>query len=234
MEQAYVKRYGARGTVLYPSRAKNCIAYESPPERLRQRSAQFTMVYAGNIITSGYWKALRRVAEALLPLGGRLIVYSPHTREQARVKGLTIENVDCRGFIKSEELVDRLRAEADVLFVPMSFDTADRPNMEVGFPSKLTDATIPGVPLLIFGPDYCSAVRWASENPGVAEVVSREDSGLLAAALQRLTEPAHRWRLGEVARLKGKEFFSHSVAERILQKVLTIGSSLGVGGPSPS
>ena len=92
----------------------------------------------------------------------------------------------------------RFREEVDVLFVPMSFDPTDRPNMETGFPSKLTDYTSVGVPLLIYGPAYCSAVRWAGNNPGVAEVVDDENPKALTEALCRLAaSPAHRIALGD-------------------------------------
>jgi glycosyltransferase involved in cell wall biosynthesis len=220
MEETYARRYGARGVILYPSRDRDIVRYQNPPERLRRQSVQLTVAYAGNIFTQGYWDALRDAANALKLQNGRLLLFSPHTREQARARGLTSENVECRGFLKSEELIERLREEADALFIPMSFDAADRANMEISFPSKLTDSTIPGLPLLIFGPDYCSAVRWACENPGTAEVVSHQDSGKLAAAFLRLTEPNHRCRLAESALSKGNVYFSHGNAETIFQEAL--------------
>ena len=58
---------------------------------------------------------------------------------------------------------------------------SDRINMEMAFPSKLADCTATGLPLLIYGPAYCSAVTWARENPGVAEVVETE--GALSDAI---------------------------------------------------
>src|SRR6202012_52241 len=100
-----------------------------------------------------YWNALAEAANVLKTQNGRLLLFSPHTQEQVRARGLISENVKCRGFIKSEELIKCLREEADALFIPMSFDAADRANMEISFPSKLTDSTVPGLPLLIFGPD---------------------------------------------------------------------------------
>jgi hypothetical protein len=61
----------------------------------------------------------------------------------------------------------------------MSFNAVDRANMEISFPSKLTDYTAVGLPLLIYGPHYCSAVQWARENPGVAEVVTADNAETL-------------------------------------------------------
>ena len=105
-----------------------------------------------------------------------------------------------RGLLPSRELVETLREVADVLLLPMSFVAADQPNMTISFPSKLTDYTSAGLPLLIFGPEYCSAVRWARDNPGVAEIVSTDSSEAAQAALARLANDAnYRQRLAEAA-----------------------------------
>ena len=102
-----------------------------------------------------------------------------------------------------------------MLFVPMSFDDpGEGHSMRLGFPSKLTDYTATGLPLLIWGPDYCSAVRWARQNRPVAEVVTSENSDALAQALDRLASPGHRVMLAAKALELGNKFFSHASAER--------------------
>jgi hypothetical protein len=111
--------------------------------------------------------------------------------------------------LSSSELLTRLREDADALFVPMSFDPSDRANMEMAFPSKLADYTATGLPLLIYGPAYCSAVTWAHENPGVSEVVESEPA--LSPAIERLaTDSDHRVNLGKRALEVGRQYFSHT------------------------
>jgi hypothetical protein len=117
--------------------------------------------------------------------------------------------------VSSAELMDRLRAGVDVLFVPMSFAPGDREYSALSFPSKLTDYTAVGVPLLIHGPDYCSAARWALDRSGVAEVITSEAPEALAAALERLRVPKHRWMLGQNALRAGHRFFSQKVVEEL-------------------
>jgi glycosyltransferase involved in cell wall biosynthesis len=212
MEGEYRKRHGIGAQVVYPGRAKDALLYDIPPERLKNQPKQLTVAYAGNI-EDAYWAALRRVAESLVPLGGRLVIYSPRTREQAASNGLTTPNVEMRGLVKSEELLERLRAEADVLFVPMSFALSDKTNAELSFPSKLTDYTAVALPLLIYGPDYCSAVRWARENPGVAELVETQRPEILVQALTRIVQSAEvRLCLGKTAASVGRKYFSFEVA----------------------
>jgi hypothetical protein len=106
--------------------------------------------------------------------------------------------------------MEQFREEVDVLFVPMSFEPEDQVNMQSGFPSKLSDCTAVGLPLLIYGPEYCSVVRWARENPGVAEVVVQPTMENLASAVQKLAaSPELRRQLGTMALAVGEKLFAH-------------------------
>jgi glycosyltransferase involved in cell wall biosynthesis len=221
MREAYHKRYGSDGTVLYPSRSANCIEYESPPERLARNDHQFTVAFAGTINSQGYVRALKSLAKALEIVQGQLLIFGPLKAEHARLIGLEGHNVVLRGLVSSDELMKRFREEVDVLFVPMSFDPADESNMKISFPSKLTDYTAVGLPLLIYGPDYCSALRWAIENDGVAVVVDREDSRALAQAVQRLASvPEDRIAFGQRALDVGCQYFGIEVVRSIFVRVL--------------
>jgi len=221
MCDAYHKRYGAPGEVLYPSRATGCPVHVSPPERLRQPIRGVTVAFGGTINTHGCVVALRLLAEALAALGGRLLIFGPLSRTDAEREALSLPNVECRGLLSSAALMEQFRQEVDVLFVPMSFESQDRSNMELSFPSKLADYTSVGLPLLIYGPEYCSAVRWAGENPGVAELVTRQGTVQLCAAVQRLAQSAEfRWQLGQSALVAGENSFSHRSAIGIFHSSL--------------
>jgi glycosyltransferase involved in cell wall biosynthesis len=85
--------------------------------------------------------------------------------------------------------------------------------MAYGFPSKLTDYTATGLPLVIYGPPYCSAITWAKENPGVAEIVDREDGTALAEVVERLARsPEHRRTVGATSLAVGARLFSYDEA----------------------
>lgn len=213
MAETYYERYGVTGTVLLPSRAADAPVFFSPPERLRRNDHPLTYVFAGTINSTGYVRVLRALADALLPLRARLLLFGPLTPKQADDAGLVTRNVEVRGMLRSADLIQRCRDEADVLFLPMSFAETDKTNMQLSFPSKLTDYTLMGLPLLIQAPHYSSVVRWTRDNPGVAEVVDTEDSRQLTAALQRLKDPQHRIRLAVQALAAGNRFFSHTAAQ---------------------
>jgi glycosyltransferase involved in cell wall biosynthesis len=221
MRETYQKRYYTNGTILYPSRAIDCPKYHSPPERIANTSQQFTVAFGGTINTPGYVRALKLMAAVLEKVGGRLLIFGPLSAENAQQVGLTQSNIFLCGLLSSSELMQRFREEVDVLFVPMSFDVADEANMKMGFPSKLTDYTAVGVPLLIYGPDYCSAVSWAKENPGVAVMVTKECFDELLHAIKRLAaSPEDRSAFGQRAIERGHHYFAIESVQRVFEHAL--------------
>jgi len=215
------KKYGVTGTVLYPSRAADVPEYSHPPISNGSRK-KIVAAFAGTINTPGYASSLATLTSVLENLGGELIVYSNLSDIDIKNCGLDKSNVINRPILPFKELLHSLRKEVDVLFVPMSFRMEDAQNMKVSFPSKLADYTVVGLPLLIWGPPYCSAVRWARENPGVAEVVTKFDKEELTKAIKHLSQDLdYRYKLAEVALQKGREFFSHSTAINKFYKSIT-------------
>lgn len=223
MKESYRQRYGVEGEILYPMRSKQCPEFESPAARVGTNDHSFTIAFAGSINTPGYTHALKRLSVALEPIGGRLLLFGPLTEAEAQHIGLRRPNILFGGLLESSALIERLRQEADALFVPMSFAADDRLNMQMAFPSKLADYTAVGAPLLIYGPEYCSAVRWAEDNAGVAVVVTSKDEHALADPVQRLaSSPTDRLLLGTQALDVGRRCFSHELVQDVFNKSLAI------------
>ena len=213
MSRFYEERYGEPAQVIYPGRAPNCPVFDTPPSHLANNNKPFTIAFAGTINSNGYINALTALQNALKPVGGRLLIFGPNQF------GLDDPNTENCGLISSSQLLTRLREEAHALFVPMSFDASDRVNMQMAFPSKLADYTATGLPLLIYGPTYCSAVVWACENPGIAEVVETEAN--LSDAIARLAhDPDTRVALGKRALIVGREYFTHNRAKQIFHNAI--------------
>lgn len=224
MSRAYRERYGKDAEVIYPSRASHCPDFEAPPASVSSNDKPFTIAFAGTINSNGYIQALLALQEALKPVGGRLLIFGPLTSDAAQQAGLNHPNTELCGLLTSSDLMARLREESDALFVPMSFDASDRDNMEMAFPSKLADYTATGVPLLIYGPTYCSAVAWARENPGVAEIIEAQNE--LAAAIERLAkDPGKRVALGKRALDVGRQYFTHDQVQQVFYRALSVQSA---------
>jgi glycosyltransferase involved in cell wall biosynthesis len=215
MVEEYEKIYGVKGTVLYPSRASNAPEFDEPPKQHKQADEPLVFAYAGSINHLGYAKALASLATVLQTLGGKLVIYSTVNEEFIKNAGLNKSNVVFFPFIPSRELIYKLRNEVDILFLPMVFEDVEpepTSNVKICFPSKLTDYTATGLPLLIWGPPYCSAVRWAKENPGVAEVIEQRDIQSLEKSIANLYENReYRFCLAVKALSIGKDYFSHSI-----------------------
>ena len=209
MVAEYRRRYGVDGTVLYPSRGSEAPHFQGPADRLCHETPAPVFAFAGTINSAGYARLLRQLADGLDPHNGTLLVFGPLTQAQAAKAGLDHPRIRICGLLPSGELMTRLRHEADALYVPMSFAPEDRINMQMGFPSKLTDYTAIGLPMLVCAPPYSSVVQWVHANPGVAEVVTSEQPAALVEAVARIArDPAHRRRLAERAQEIGDRFFS--------------------------
>lgn len=219
MEAEYAAQFRLHGSVLYPSRSSESPAWHDPPER-DPSHRNLRIAFAGSITSNGYTRLLKRLAGSLAP-EDRLVLFGPHTPESLSNWQLEQKNIELGGLLPAGELLERLRKEFDVLFVPMSFDMGGHDDvMRLGFPSKIADYTATGVPLLVCGPEYCSAVQWARSNHPVAEVVASEDSGELATALSRLRSLEHRNFLARRALDVGERLFSHAIAESIFFSAL--------------
>ena len=215
MSREYEKRYGKPAEVIYPSRAQDCPEFDHPPEHLARNDKPFTIAFAGTINSDGYIRALTLLQDALKSVRGKLLIFGPTTSIE-----FDPSITEVCGLLKSSDLLARLRNEADALFVPMSFDPSDRTNMEMAFPSKLADYSAVGLPLLIYGPTYCSAVAWARDNPGVAETIDSEAQ--LSNAVQRLAnDPAHRIALGKHALDVGRKYFTHDHVKQVFYQSLS-------------
>lgn len=220
MMEAYQQRYGIDGSVMYPSRSADCQVFEPLPARPIGTDSPLTVGYGGN---SGHemMSCLETLAGALDRARARLVVFGPFGDDARRRLLALSSSIAFTGFVPYHEMIAGLRAAADVLFVPMTFAAADRDNQIVSFPSKLTDYTATGLPLLIYGPAYSSAVRWARTAEDVAEVVDQPGVEALAAALARLRDDAaRRSRLAVNATVTGQQCFDAERARAVLASAL--------------
>jgi len=101
---------------------------------------------------------------------------------------------------------------ADAFLIPMVFDPKKRRRMETSFPSKMLEMAQMGKPLVIWGPEYCSAVQWA-RRADRALCVTDPDPKVLREELEKLvSSPEEQQRLSIASRDAAAGEFS---AERI-------------------
>lgn len=223
MEEMYRETCGVGGTVLMPARASDVAAADVPPAKVSEVRTDLTFAFAGTL-HHGYDVLLRQLAAALKDTGGRLLLFGPMDAAAIGSCGLDQAHVQHRGMLRADELVATLRAEADVLYVPMSCDEADRANTMASFPSKLADYTATGLPVMIHGPSWASAVKWAKASPGTAMIVEGDDATVLSQSVNELiAKPALREELARGAIAAGNRYFSAEAASRTFQEAIMTG-----------
>jgi glycosyltransferase involved in cell wall biosynthesis len=227
MAQQFQSSYGVAGVVLYPARGKDCPIFDDPPARLEKISSTFVAAYAGaSLRAEGNRGPLADVAKALIPIGGRLLIYGPYSADDLKSMELDLPNVDLKGLVPSSELIVMLREEAHLLIAQMSFLAEDSYLMATCFPSRLADYTAVGIPILIYAPPSSSAVRWAQENAGAAIVIHRRDVASIQKLVQELSTNADlRWSLGSRALEVGQKYFSEQTAWLVLRQSLNPNAS---------
>jgi glycosyltransferase involved in cell wall biosynthesis len=192
---------------------KNALVVHDAPCLARRREDQsefqlpLRVAYFGNLSEYG-----PLIESALRALNGsaqvRLEVFGPNPRwtsgavAEFRSRGLY------HGFIPSNKLTESLQ-QFQAALVVMSFSPSHRRRMATSFPSKMIDAMQVGLPVVIWGPEYCSAVRWARGGERALCV-----TGLNPSALRRVLEdlaasPAKQERFARVSREAAATDFNH-------------------------
>ncbi|HUQ86228.1 MAG TPA: glycosyltransferase [Vicinamibacterales bacterium] len=219
MAEEYERRYGAAGSLMYPSRSKECPVFAAKAPRFIG-DEDMVIGYGGNS-SPLLVESLRQLAATLPGTRTRLALFGGFDEDAKRRLLAESPAITFHGFVPFDEMIRRLREIADVLFVPMTFGAEQMDNMKISFPSKLTDYTATGLPLLIHAPAYSSAVRWARGEDGVAEIVDETGEAPLRAAIARLREDAdRRARLAANAVTAGHRYFGSAAARAALTRAL--------------
>jgi glycosyltransferase involved in cell wall biosynthesis len=221
MVEEFERRYGVTGTVLYPSREMGAPTFQYD-KVTGQQERPFTVAYAGSFHTVDYIRQLTVLGRILNELDGRLLLFGPYDAKALLTAGMNMQNVKLAGLLDtSAELIGRLRDECDLLFLPMSFAPNESRAFALNFPSKLTDYTATGLPILIWGPSESSGVKWAMAEPGVAAVVTDPDERAMSATIRKLKHDVNwRNRLGATAAEAGQRYFSPESAKVLLYEHL--------------
>jgi glycosyltransferase involved in cell wall biosynthesis len=196
MQQLLKSEYGVDSELQWPGTERDRRS-DSAVTKLSAHPHSAVILFAG-AITDIVLDSLKLLAEILVT--GKLEVYGVQSAElhlytqlspeKIRDWGWDHPSISVHGWVSQQELQGVLRS-ADILFLPFSFSGASRYAVESAFPSKTADYLAAGRPILVFGPQYSSLVRYAKEQQ-FAEVVDNCDEDVLARGIQRiLSDPAY-------------------------------------------
>jgi glycosyltransferase involved in cell wall biosynthesis len=167
-------------------------------ESTRSGEVPLRVAYFGNLFEYG-----PLVESALRMLNGspsvRLEVFGSNPLWTSGTVGEFRSRGAYRGFIPSNELAESLR-DFQAALVVMSFAPSHRRRMMTSFPSKMIDAMQLGLPVVVWGPEYCSAVKWARRGERALAVTDENPSTLRRALEELATSPAEQERLAKSSR----------------------------------
>jgi glycosyltransferase involved in cell wall biosynthesis len=156
------------------------------------------LVYFGNLheygpLIENALRVLNDSNKVRLEVFGPKPLWMPGAEDYFRSHGLY------HGFIPSGQLVELVQHSQAVLVV-MSFDATLRRRMITSFPSKVIDAMQLGLPVVVWGPEYCSAVQWARRGDQALCVTDANPLVLLRALEELAASPLEQERLAKSAR----------------------------------
>jgi hypothetical protein len=219
MEEIYRSRFGAPGSVIYPTFNDRA---ETLPAPRRAASRALTFAYGGSLNSAEEIDQMVAFARLAVSRGHRLVAFTPQhalVSQRAAAAGVAVE---ARPPVPSETLKQHFRNDADCLLLPQSLDPEQRPWVATAFPSKWADYATLGLPVLVWAPPESSSARFVAEHPGCAELVTSADPAAVTEAMARLERSeAYRQGLADTLLRVGAEAFSPRAAWQRFRDAIT-------------
>ncbi len=197
-------RFGKIGRLLLPT--SEVAEFRSHEDRDSDSSGYSLRIFYTGAIYGMQLDALQRLLRILQDgLGPKflasqisLTLYTSASADYLRKIGLTLGPKTHVDRVEHEEM-PRTLAKADILFLPMSFEPRMKHMVSTSIPSKISEYLASGVPILVHGPAYCSAVRYCRESECGLVVDQPDDSALRDALIRLATDAELRQRLSRNA-----------------------------------
>ena len=200
MEELFYARYGVHGQVHPPIPSAPAAFARHTEER-----DPLVIGFAGTI-GGGYVDAIVNLADVLAEEQGRLVIASTSPRGPYRRIFSHPVISDLGGLLPEKVMSMFLQSGVNALAVVQSFAAKDERSFRYNFPSKLTEYSTYGLPLLIVGPESSSASVWGRENPEAALRIGSIDPVELRGVVRLLKRAAVRRVLAREFQIAAKAF----------------------------
>jgi glycosyltransferase involved in cell wall biosynthesis len=157
------------------------------------RVAYFGNLFEYGALIESALHALNGSDRVRLEVFGQNPAWTSGATDEFRARGVY------RGFVAPGELAKSLQNFQAALVV-MSFASSHRRRMATSFPSKMIDAMQLGLPVVIWGPEYCSAVKWARRGERALCVTDANPLAIRRALEKLAASPAEHERLAKSSR----------------------------------
>jgi glycosyltransferase involved in cell wall biosynthesis len=184
-----------------------------------KRAEKFQFLFAGNL-AHWYGRQVAAILDVLendraigMKVFGKYHGWAPEFEKLQRERGAYL------GFKPYEELIQEFQT-ADAFFLPMGFDTAAALIERTSFKTKFLDYLAFEKPILIWGPEYCTAIRAAREYDAAYCVIDPDPAAVIRAMQEIAQNRELRDRLSRGARKAKAEKFNNEAVYAVLKSGL--------------
>ena len=186
-------------------------------------SSPYQVAFAGNL---GEWygtmvqQVIEHASDASAAVQFRIFGsrpnWSPSFKQEAE------QNGTFRGQVSFDQLRREIR-EADALLLPMGFDASCELVERTSFKTKFLDYLAFGRPIIVWGPEYCSAVKVAREFDS-AEVCTSPKPADAMAAIANVSQSVDRQRIlvDNARKMYEDRFHPDKIHGMLVQRVRTM------------
>lgn len=220
-----LERFGVRATVIHNS--FDISPYETRSTTASSVSDEVKIVYTGAVYEA-HFDAFRNLMAALTKLGNPNIRLHLYTNQPDQ----TLERENVRGpIVRHEQLpmteMPRIQMEADILFLPLSFDSPYPDLVRTSSTTKLGEYLATHRPILVHAPRG-SFVSWYFREHECGVVVDENDPARLAEAIELLlSDPQLCRRLAANAFERARADFSISASRAAFSRLLGLNGEAG-------
>lgn len=192
---------------------------EAGPSPAPRREGERLILFTGGVynMNRDALQALVRTVEGMRIAPGetpiRLLLCTPNDPGPLARMGIAGARTQVR-FVDTATAM-RLQREADLLYLPLAFDTPWQDEIRTVFPTKAVEYLVSGTPILLHAPAHCYTVQDARRF-GWAHVVDTLDQAAIESAIRRLLDDAGmREKLVEGARAAADSRDAEKVAAEL-------------------
>lgn len=220
MQQEYRNRYGIDSAVIHnPCILPDMKELDNAPKVFD--SHEINIIYTGSVYHAHY-SAFRNLLAAIKLLSRsdvKVHIYTAQPKSVLERNGLAAPMVVYHPHVKHSD-VPIITRQADILFLPLAFESAIPEVVRTSAPGKLGDYLAVGRPILVHAPTD-SFVSWYFNKHQCGIVVDKNDPAVLAATIHELiADNELKQKLGTRARTMAEKDFSEEVISDKFIKII--------------
>lgn len=216
LAEDYGHHFGVPASVLMTGAERN------PDGRIRTARAPQNITYFGNVRCNRYVN-LAQIGQVLDKINEAkgtaycLRIYTGEQDPQILDMLRRASSVDLKGFVSGAALEQAMQ-EADILLHTEAFDEASMDFTKHSISTKIADSLASGIPLLAYGPDCLSSMKYLKENQ--CAMMANAPEELEQTIVRAFFEESTRNRVAENGLLCARQYHDRSVNSDRLRKIL--------------